>query len=183
MSLVNDALKRAKQAQQENPPKPPPLEFRPVEPAQEGRSGSPLLLVGAVLGLTVAVLLGGLLIWVAANSQSARLQAEAKTLNAPESAPTNAASADPATNNQAGLGNTPEEAMTNTQPVAVEAPPPPPEFKLQGIFYNPRSPSAVVNGRTVYVGDRVTGYRVILITPEAVTLSSGTLTNVLSLSP
>jgi len=181
MSLVNDALKRAKQAQEENPPKAPPLEFRPVEPAQEGGNRSPLLLLGGVLGLTVAVLLGGLLIWVIANSQSARLQAEAKTLPAAEGATTNTAPASSSPQDQAGLANTPEEAMTNTQPVAVEAPPP--EFKLQGIFYNPRSPSAVVNGRTVYVGDRVTGYRVITITPEAVTLSSGTQTNVLSLSP
>jgi len=179
MSLVNDALKRAKQAQQENPPATPPLELRPVEPAQEGRPGSPLLIVGGVLGLTVAVLLGGLLVWVIANSQAARLQAEAKTVAA--TVPTDAPPADLATNGQAGLGDSPEEAMTNTQPVVVT--PPMPEFKLQGIFYNPRSPSAVVNGKTVYVGDRVTGFRVFTITPDAVTLTSGTQTNVLSLSP
>lgn len=179
MSLVNDALKRAKQAQQHQPPSTPPLEFRPVEPTQEGKAGSPLLLVGGVLGLTAAVLLGGLLVWVMANSQSARLQAEAKTVK--ETALTNSAPANLATNGQAGLGNSPEEAMTNTQPVAAVVPPKP-EFKLQGIFFNPRSPSAVVNGRTVYVGDRVTGFRVATITPEAVTLTSATQTNVLSLS-
>ena len=75
----------------------------------------------------------------------------------------------------------PAETATNALPEVVETPQPP-ELKLQGIFFNPRSPSAVVNGRTVYVGDRVSGVRVAAITPKAVTLSSETFTNVLSLS-
>ena len=74
----------------------------------------------------------------------------------------------------------PQEAVTNSQPEVVE--PPKPELKLQAILFNPRSPSAVVNGRTVYVGDRVSGARVTAITSKAVTLTSETFTNVLSLS-
>jgi len=46
MSLINDALRRAKAVQQSNPPPPDPnLEFRPVEPDRNPRS--PLLLWAA----------------------------------------------------------------------------------------------------------------------------------------
>jgi len=172
MSLVNDALKRAKQAQQDNPPPTPPLEFRPVEPAQEGRPGAPLLVVGAVLGLIVMVGLGGLLLWGVAQQRNNSLQVEARSVPVEPAVPVEASTP----------GDTPEEAMTNTLPAAVVETPPQPEFKLQGIFFNPRSPSAVVNGKTVYVGDRVSGYQVQTITPTAVTLASGTNTSVLSLS-
>jgi len=169
MSLVNDALKRAKQTQQENPPPVPPLEFRPVEPANEGQSGSPLLVIGAVVGLMVVIGLGGLLVW-AVSKQGADMHAEARTIAEP--VPVAVTSAAPAV--------VPQEAVTNSQPEVVE--PPKPELKLQGIFFNPRRPSAVINGRTVYVGDRVSGARVTAITPKAVTLTSETFTNVLSLS-
>ena len=168
MSLVNDALKRAKQAQQDNPPATPPLQFRPVEPANEGHPDSPLLIVGAVLGLTVVVLLGGLFVWAVVSRQRADIQAEAKTV---QPVPAVTVPVEPVVI---------PEVTTNSQPEVVE--PPKPEFKLQGIFFNPRSPSAVVNGRTVYVGDRVSGFNVIAITPKAVTLTSATETNVLSLS-
>lgn len=170
MSLVNDALKRAKEAQKENPPPTPPLELRPVQPAQEGRPASPMLFVGAVLGLVVMVGLGGLLLWGVTQQRNQSLQVEAKP--APVETPVKV---------EPPPASTPEEAMTNTLPAAVVEPPLP-EFKLQGIFFNPRSPSAVVNGRTVYVGDRVEGFRIHLITPTAVTLGNATHTNVLSLS-
>lgn len=166
MSLVNDALKRAKQAQQENPPPVPPLQFRPVEPANETPPGSPLLIVGAALGLIVLIGLGGLLVWAVAGKQGAAMQVEARTV------------VEPATPVASVVA--PAQSVTNVAPIVVE--PPAPELKLQGIFFNPRSPSAVVNGRTLYVGDRVAGLSVTAITPKAVTLTSKTLTNVLSLS-
>ena len=170
MSLVNDALKRAKEAQKENPPPTPPLEFRPVQPAQEGRPNSPVFFIGAVLGLVVMVGLGGLLLWGVTQQRNQSLQVEAK--GAPVETPVKV---------EPPPASTPEEAMTNTLPAAVVEPPMP-EFKLQGIFYNPRSPSAVVNGRTVYVGDKVEGFQVYVITPAKVTLGNATRTNVLSLS-
>ena len=73
--------------------------------------------------------------------------------------------------------------MTNTLPAVAAEEPKAPELKLQGIFFNPRSPSAVVNGKTVYVGDKVSGFRVFAITPQNVTLGTATQTNVLDLSP
>ena len=45
--------------------------------------------------------------------------------------------------------------------------------KLQGIFYTVANPSAIINGRTVFTGDRlVGGYRVERISPKSVTLLS-----------
>lgn len=182
MSLINDALKRAKKAQQENPPPTPDLEFRPVEPAQ-GHSRSSLYLAGAVLGLIVILGLGGLLVWVVTQQREASLPVEAKTLV--PAVPVEVAPVPPpavATPELAAPVSSPEEAMTNTLPAAVVEPPPAPELKLKGIFFNPRRPSAVVNDRTVYVGDRVSGFSVLAITPETVTLGNTTETNVLSLS-
>ena len=75
----------------------------------------------------------------------------------------------------------PAVATTNIAQVLVE-PPKPVSPKLQGIFYNPSRPSAVVSGKTVYVGDRVLGFSVTAITKNAVTLSSAAETKVLSLS-
>jgi hypothetical protein len=176
MSLINDALKRAKQAQKENPPPTPELQFRPVEPGQE-HPRSPLVAVGAVLGLIAIISLGGLLLWVVAQQQEAGLQVEAKAAAVPADPPPAPLPVEPAI----ASGNSPEEAMTNTLPAVVEVPKAP-ELKLQGIFFNPRSPSAVVNGKTVYVGDKVSGFRVFAITPTAVSLAHATATNVLSLS-
>ncbi|MFO1513532.1 MAG: hypothetical protein U1F83_11550 [Verrucomicrobiota bacterium] len=178
MSLINDALKRAKKAQQENPPPTPPLQFRPVEPGQEGRPRSPLILVAAVLGLTMIVGMGGLLIWVVAQQHDASLQVEAKAI-APVDPPPAPLRVEPAP----APASTPEEVMTNTLPAVAAEEPKAPELKLQGIFFNPRSPSAVVNGKTVYVGDKVSGFRVFAITPQNVTLGTATQTNVLDLSP
>jgi hypothetical protein len=185
MSMINDALKRAKQTQKENPPATPELKFQPVEPRQEARPQSPQLIVGLILGLTVIVGLGGLLLWAVAQNHNASLQAEARTVNEggtgkpgglvdPPPAPLAAESG-------AAPAISPEEEQTNSQP-ALALPPKAPELKLQGIFFNPRSPSAVVNGRTVYVGDKVSGFRVFAITPQTVALGNGTQTNVLSLS-
>ena len=167
MSMINDALKRAKQAQQEKPPPNPELAFRPVEPANEGQSGSPLLFFGAFVGLVIVITVGGLLIWAVTSKQGADLTAEARTASQPAPA---VVAAEPVV--------TP--ATTNSQAGVAE--PPKPEFKLHGIFFNPTRPAAVVNGRTVYVGDRVSGLNVKAITPTAVILTSATETNVLSLS-
>ncbi len=55
-------------------------------------------------------------------------------------------------------------------PAASSAPPPPPVFRLQGIVWHPRSPLAIVNKRTVGVGESVDGCRVERITRDAAVL-------------
>jgi len=174
MSMINDALKRAKQTQDEKPPPVPPLKFQPVEPGQEVSPRSPVVIAGVALGLTVIVCAGGLLLWLVAQSGGTTLRVEARTTK-PDGL------VDPPPAPLAVGGTSGPAAGTNSQPAVVE-PPPSPELKLQGIFFNPRSPSAVVNGRTVYVGDKVSGFSVLTITPQAVTMATATQTNVLSLS-
>jgi hypothetical protein len=178
MSLINDALKRAKKTQKENPTPTPPLQFRPVEPAQEGRPRAPLLIITAALAALALVAMGGLLIWVFAQQREANLQAQARTVE--EAAPVAPLNKPTTTTNLASIPST--EGQTNGLPAGETVEPPKPELKLQGIFFNPKNPSAVVNGRTVYVGDRVSGFGVLAVTPHSVTLGNATQTNVLSLS-
>lgn len=199
MSLINDALKRARQAQQENPPVAPELEFRPVEPGQQPPRRPALLFVGLTL-VSVAILgLSSLLVYFVVQTKPASLQVAARVADRPvarlSQAPTdsNPPAEPPATNFPAeptlatlaaDLAELPDEPNTNGLPVVaaiVEALQPAP-LKLQGIFFNPRRPAAVVAGRTVYLGDRVGGFRVMGISPVAVTLVNAAETNVLSLS-
>jgi hypothetical protein len=77
----------------------------------------------------------------------------------------------------------PVEAGTNPPTITVAVEPPKPLVpKLQGISFHPTRPLAVVNDRTVVIGDRVGGFRVVAITRNSVTLISAAATNVLSLS-
>src|SRR6187431_303754 len=86
MSLINDALRRAKEAQQDAPP-PPAAQFRPVEPAlRQQRSRGPLLMIT----IAALILVVGLLAWQLLQKQQPRQptsQADARTqpLPTPES--------------------------------------------------------------------------------------------------
>ena len=190
MSLINDALKRAQEAQQENPPTVPPLEFRPVEPGQKAQRRTTLLVVGVALVLVAILGLAGALVWFVAQSKTAPLPVVARVVDPPVVAravatetPTNPPvppEAEPVSEVLKPL----DEPRTNGLPVgaALSEVLKPAPLKLQGIFFNPQNPSAVVNGRSVYLGDRVNGFRVMGISPVAVTFVSATATNVLSLS-
>ena len=66
----------------------------------------------------------------------------------------------------------------------VTPPPPPPVFptlKLQGIFYMPSNPSAMINGQTLYVNDEVDKAKVLAITKTSVTVAWAGQTNVMSM--
>lgn len=200
MSLINEALKRAKQTQTETPP--PPLQFRGADKKQKRRVLP--ILVGAALTLIFA---GGmaLLVVFLFKRQESRLSAGARTapplpamsqqssvttpVLATELPPAPGKTNDvterpPAPSDGTGpIPTFPGEYKTNSLPVSVQVEPAKPTLiKLQGILFNPAQPSAVVNGRTVYVGNVVGGSRVTRITQETVTLVSETATNVLSLS-
>lgn len=45
-----------------------------------------------------------------------------------------------------------------------------PNLKLQGIYYRLNNPSVLINGRTLFVGDRIEGARVVKIERQSVTL-------------
>jgi hypothetical protein len=76
-------------------------------------------------------------------------------------------------------------ASTPTQDVAavpiIREPEPRVVPKLQAVFFDPKHPSAIIGGRSVFVGDRVNDLRVVAISQESVTLAGGGQTNVLAL--
>jgi len=208
MSLINDALKRAKQAQTENPAPPPELPFRAAEPSPQRNPGLPLLPLAALI---VVVVLGGVFIFIAMQKRNAAPRVVHATQADPTSISTlsptattpptttpavPAASIAPITPSAATAtvaapaqlpGATPATASTPSSPADVPAatipePPKPIVPKLQGIFYTPSRPSAVMNGKTVYVGSRVGDARdflVLAISRESVTVGNGSQTNVL----
>lgn len=45
-----------------------------------------------------------------------------------------------------------------------------PELKINGIFYQKTRPSAIINGKTVFIGEEINGVKVISIDPESVTV-------------
>jgi hypothetical protein len=68
---------------------------------------------------------------------------------------------------------------TNSSVSVAPAQPLPP--RLQGIVFDPRRPSAVINGKTLFVGERFGSLRVSAIAPDRVILIGGGTTNVLTL--
>jgi hypothetical protein len=144
MSLINDALKRARETQRNNPPSgAPPLP--PVESPARGGTGW-ILAAAAILFLAAASLILG----PALVGHKAPPTVAAKSPEIPAPPPAEAAPA-PAT-------NTLPPPATNTNPppaTPVEQLP-----KLQGVIFNAASPLAIVNGHTVGVGDRVGDFQV-----------------------
>ena len=165
MSLINDALKQAKQSQPPNPSStPPPL--APVESASQG-GGSWLAPVMIILLLAAAGIFIGLSL--------------AKHASPAASVPPVAATVTQAVKTAAAVLSIVTNPPPGSNTVAV-IPPRPPEPKLQGILYAASRPCAIVSGKTVFVGDPVGELRVTAISKDSVTLQSETETNVLSLS-
>lgn len=191
MSLINDALKRAREAQQQTPP--PPIaepQVRPVEPEKHTRHNLGFLILVA---LALIALSGLVLVWQISHKHTEDIQqVAAKT--PPATAPTGDASSTPASTtstapttkagasvaDSAPANPAPAVAVTNAVPIPDAAPVIPPPPKLQGIVFNPKRPSALIDGRTVFLGDRFGQFRVIAITPQTVTLAGAGVTNVLS---
>ena len=147
MSLINDALNQARKA----PPRNPPSALTPLQPvADEATPVAVWLLAAMVILLIIAATF--FIGWAVAH-HTVRV-----TVAAPVST---------ATQTVARI------------PLPVAAPPPvvaPPPFnpanapKLQGIFYSPTTPSAILNGKTVRPGDQFYEYHVKAISKFTVTL-------------
>jgi hypothetical protein len=163
MSLINDALKRARQ-QQKNVPAPGP-DLAPVR-AKEPDHHLHLLLSLLVVGL---FLVAGGLIYFALRSHTVQ---RTPNPNVPFVAAPTPASPAPAPLLVAATSApaVAPVALTSAAPVQVPAPPQPPGPRLQGIFYDAAAPTAIISGKTMHVGDSLNGYRVKAITPTVVTL-------------
>ena len=210
MSLINDALKRAKQAQQAaQPVSELPTHVPPIEPAQHARHSLALILPAM---LAVAAMLILFVIWQAAqrsrpaeaNQAGRQTEVTANTRAAlppaSPSEPTSTKTAQPnpppavnkvasvitepgelATKNSALSGN-PGNANTNSANAPAEAIiPKPAPLRLQAIVFDPTRPSAMIGGKTLFIGDKLGELRVIAIDRESATLAGAGQTNVLAL--
>lgn len=180
MSLINDALKRAKESQRKNPPS-EVSSIRPVE-TNEKESKSNLALPAVIVFLIVAALA---LIGLAMFKQTGNKIPAEKLAVAPAAVPKTeiAAAVLPVTNAPAPVPTNPPVVstpvvaaapvapiVTATNPITV-IPPAPKPLRLQGIAYDAAHPSAIINGKAVSIGGRVAGMRVTAITPDSVTLA------------
>lgn len=208
MSLINDALKRAKQAQQPNSPDAPQMrvQFRPVEPNQQVKKSSAGIWIALVL--VAGLIIGFVILQTTRNHSPAAKEAKAREIvpaapiaqeivpsarpHAPAPAPSAATTiiptpkSVPVETTTASIAKpvTQEPAIKETTapvPVVIQEPPEKIVPKLQAVVYHPKRPSAIVSGKSVFVGDRVGEFRVAAITQESVTLVGGGQTNVLVL--
>ena len=183
MSLINDAIKRAGQTPA---PRTNPAEtaagMRPIE--YERPSRFPWAIVIAILvpvfALAIWFIVKG---WqLSKTDRSGELVARARMQPAPSTP-------DPAV---VGfqvpqiviVSNPPAQVIYTSAPVAQVVEPEQPAFpslKLQGLYWRPSRPSAVINSKTVYVGDRVEMARVTAIDKESVTVQWESETKVLTL--
>jgi hypothetical protein len=198
MSLVNDALKRAKDAQQPTPAPPisgPPFkEIDTVEVPARGITSPVTVAVVAVIALFV--------VWQSlrrgnetSRSEGNSAQVAARSSVTPETSPATVEPPSPKLEPAPGLvpGATvvkspPDGATTNEAPlspaipaslatdhaqqeIVPPAPPTPPPLRLQAVIWNPKRPSAIISGKTVFVGDEIQEFKVTKINQDSATLS------------
>jgi hypothetical protein len=179
MSLVNDALKRATEAQKNISPAPGHyLPLRREEPAQQRKKGIGIVLPATLLTILVAAIFSfGL---VNQKNRFTPVQPPAQTTG---SASSIAATAPPAalTPNIA-VAATPAIPATNSPALVAEAvPPKPAPLKLQAVFFTPPRSLAIINGQRVYVGDSVREFQVVAIGSTSAMLIGPNQTNFLTL--
>jgi hypothetical protein len=181
MSLINDALKRASQSDRNRArPTEPRVSMQPV--AERRGTSLPLVLGGAVV---LALGLAGWCFaqWWNASHPPAPAKLEPVAAVAPKPAPAPAPVVHevippPPAPAPTPLVAAPAPAQVAT-PVPQPAPPPPAKpvvaawpanLKLMGIFFNEANPRALINGKTLVVGDQIEGIRVSKIERERVTM-------------
>jgi len=172
MSMINDALKRAKDAQQKNQDAAPGSELRHMEPLVPSPRG-----IGMILPMFIVlfVFMSFLFVWqtrqqVSATEPKAKIQPTTPANPAPR--PVTVALAAP----KSPVVLKPAVAATNAPVIAPEPAP-----KLQAIFFAPGHSTAIIGGKTVRPGDIIKSFRVAAITQSSVTVMSRTQTNVLVL--
>jgi hypothetical protein len=204
MSLINEALKRARQAEtQRAKDNRAPLRLEPVEhPARSGAALRALLTALVVLLSVLAVLL--LSRWWRATEATPTLTQHPPTNRVPVE-PLEEPAVEPAPVSSISGIRVSTNLVVRTNPVTrlplVHAPlvsrpapdnagaagPPAsprsefPRLKLQSIIYRMNKPAAVINGEMLHVGEAVQGARVLNIDRQTVTLEWNGVTNVLAL--
>ena len=153
MSLINDALKRARESQQKNSPR-GAAPLMPVEPKE--RDFNWILPVLIILLIVAACFFIGL---------SMAKHTMEQIVDTPEA---------PATQQVESVSVPLLKVPTNIdQPVSNTVAP----VLVEGIMYDPVRPCAIVDGKTVFVGDHVRDFRVKEISKTTITLTGAGGTN------
>jgi hypothetical protein len=173
MSLINDALKRASQSDRNRPRQAAPV--APLRPAADQKL-FPLALALAA-GIVLALTAAGWLFWQwwHASHPSAFAKAASIAAIAPKPEPP------PAVTEMTPAPSlpTPDPAgMTAPASVVVAVAPPvkpvegawPGELKLMAIFFSKSNPLAMINGKTVGVGELIDGIRIAKIERDQVSV-------------
>lgn len=148
MSLINDALKQAQQA----PPRIPQRPMAPLPPDDDDSGSRKMWIIPAIVILLVCAVV--FVIGLATAHRSVKNTVDTVTA---ETVATQT------------VVEVPAQIVPPPPPVAVVVDPDNGP-KLQGVFYSAKSPTAIIDGKTVRVGDRFQNYRVKEITKYTVLL-------------
>jgi hypothetical protein len=151
MSLINDALKQARQSQQPNQPASGQPPLRPVEPAPRRAADWLLPLIVIAFAGAAAFFIG---LALARHKPSAATKVPEILAKQPALPAVAAVTNSPAVSN-----------VVAAAPLSVAG------MKLQGVVYGDKS-WAIVDGKTVFVGDSVGGFKVKEISQNNITLES-----------
>lgn len=176
MSLINDALRRKDQEKKKAAAE--TSEGAPMQAVHPQSQNNPPMLKLILLALIVLVLgLAALLLWKGLETRNELANATAAHVSLPPAppaplpvAPTPAVSVAPVAAVPEGTNVAATDASAVTNPAPVVAPPAPPALKLQGIFFRPSDPTAMINGKTVGVGEIASGAKVVKIERQQVTV-------------
>jgi hypothetical protein len=178
VSLINDALKRARQAQTGPPSLPGDSQLKPVAGLPAKPSEMPVLIVIGVLAVLGVSALIVTFVVLKRNQTPFLAAAPEQTVVAAAlpGSPTLAASPKPQAVTPTSMPLAPSPApVVAAQSAKLPLP------KLQGIFSSRSRPWALVDDKTVFVGDHVGDFQVLAIGQNTVTLGGGGQTNVLTL--
>jgi hypothetical protein len=162
------------------------VQFRPVEPGQQ-----PVKKNHAAIWIAL-VIIAGLIIGFVFHQLTRENNTAAKEVKAREIVPANPvpkASSPPAparaatptvsTPKSVAQGPAVQENAAGVPISTTQEPMPTP--KLQAVVFDPKRPSAIISGKSVFVGDKYGDLRIVAITQESVKLVGGGQTNVLVL--
>ncbi len=209
MSLINDAIKKANQANKEKSAQSPGQGNANATNGMKAAGRPPSAPAGSmtgmfiVAGIVIFVLLGGFLLMQGMKNRTpVRTQSgeDVQAVVVPDAIPaTGQRTSPPPEAEPVVVHASIDEAVREANPhladpaattaVVIEATPPqkpagPPEFpavKLQGIFYRLNDPSVIINGKTLRTGEIVDGVKVTAIERSTVKVEFDGQTKVLEL--
>jgi hypothetical protein len=189
MSLINDALKRANEVQ--TPPPLPSQTTKTLSPVEPPSPSSRFPLIIHLLLLGVIVLLAGFFLLrgfnrkdEAGNWRSPLQRAFAREKGSEHKAAANVdeEAAEPGHPQASVIGTKSQvrdgrPAVATNSGIAPVAPPSLaassnnfPQLKVQGIFFRAKNPGALVNSKTVFVGDWIANAKVVEIRADGITV-------------